>query len=288
MKHSLFSSKWIIAIILAFLLGAGAFPRFSDLSAPLLDFHPTRQLFGAIKARGIYYQDLPGAPEWQKNLAVRQYAAEATIEPPLLEQFTARLYTIFGEQTGIPRALSASFWLLAAPFLFMLSRNLTGSTPAAAGSLAFYLLLPYAVTASRSFQPDPLMVALVILFWWGMENWCRNPSWKWTILSGLAGGMAIFVKLPAAFFVIGGAIGMIIAHPGLKKTLKLPKTWAVVILGLLPPAAYLFYGTYVDRFLGQQFAGRFYPELWISPSFYLRWFLKLENVASIIWIALAS
>jgi hypothetical protein len=40
-------------------------------------------------------------------------------------------------------------------------------------------------------------------------------------------------------------------------------------------------------FLDQQFGGRFYPELWTSPFFYLRWFLKLENVVSVVWLALA-
>jgi hypothetical protein len=40
-------------------------------------------------------------------------------------------------------------------------------------------------------------------------------------------------------------------------------------------------------FLGQQFGSRFYPELWISPYFYLRWFLTLSNAINVIWISLA-
>jgi hypothetical protein len=294
--RSLFESQWTFALILAILLGAGAVLRFSDLSAPLLDFHPTRQLFGAIKARGIYYQTLPTAPAWQKDIAVRQVAGEATIEPPLMEYLSAALYAQFGEQTAIPRALSATFWLFGGLFVFLLAKNLAGSVPGiaprqvyggAAASLAFYLLLPYAVTASRSFQPDPLMVTLIILFWWSIENWGRNPSWKWSLLSALAGGLAMFIKLPAAFFVIGGALAAIFAHLGLVKSLKLPQTWVTALLGCLPPAAYLYYGTFMHGFLDQQFSSRFYPEMWVDPFFYLRWFLKVENVASILWIALA-
>ncbi len=303
-------SKILGAFILFFLLSAGAFLRFNDLSAPLLDFHPTRQLFGAIKARGIYYQTLSElapvpaivpvlagpqgtVPAWQKDLAVRQYASEATIEPPLMEHITAALYSRFGEQTAIPRALSASFWLIGALFVILLSKNLRSgsmthpSWGASIASLAFYLLIPYAVTASRSFQPDPLMVSLIVIFWWSIENWGRHPSWKWTIISGVTGGLAVFVKLPAAFFVIGGAIGAIMAHRGLVQSLKLPQTWGLVLLGFLPPAAYLYYGIFMNGFLGQQFGSRFYPEMWIDPFFYLRWFLKLENVANVLWIALA-
>ena len=285
--HTQNISAWAPAIILLFLVAAGAFLRFSDLSAPLLDFHPTRQLFGAIKARGLYYQTLPDAPAWQKDMAQRQYSGEATIEPPLMEHLAARLYGIFGEQTAIPRAFSAFFWLLGGLFLFLLARNLSASGPAATCSLVFYLLLPYAVTASRAFQPDPLMLMLILAFWWSMENWGRNPSWKWTLLAGISGGLAIFVKFPAAFFVLGGAFGAIFAHTNLLKAIKRPQTWAMALLGLLPPAIYLYYGLYMNGFLGQQFGSRFYPELWIDPYFYLRWFLKVQDVANVLWILLA-
>jgi hypothetical protein len=281
-------SAWIFNVILVFLILAGGFLRFSDLSAPLLEFHPTRQLFGAIKARGLYYQSLPTAQSWQKDLAVRQYSGEATIEPPLLEHLAARLYTIFGEQTAIPRAFSATFWMVGGLFLFLLAKNISASKPAAMCALAFHLLLPYAVTASRAFQPDPLMVMLIVMFWWSIENWGRAPgNWKWTVLAGLFGGLAIFIKFPAAFFVLGGAFGAVFAHAGLLKTLKRPQTWVMALLGLLPAGLYLFYGLYFNGFLGQQFGSRFYPELWGSPFFYLRWFLKVQNVASVLWILLA-
>ena len=253
----------------------------------MLDFHSTRQLFGAIKARGIYYQTLPDAPAWQKSLAVRQYEGEATIEPPIMAHLAAYLYQYFGEQTAIPRAVSASFWLLGGWFLFLLAKNLGGSRPAAAAGLAFYLLLPYAVSASRAFQPDPLMLLLLLVFWWSMENWGRHLSWKWALIAGLSGGLAIFVKFPVVFFVIGSALGVILGHVGLLKSLKLPQTWGILLLGILPPAAYLYYGTVMHGFLGQQFGDRFYPEMWATAYFYLRWFLKVENIASILWIALA-
>ncbi len=318
-SRNLFTTTWTPVIFLAFLLACGAFLRYSDLSSPLLEFHPTRQLFGAIKARGIYYQSLkdipapsagfnPEAPlgtvttAWQRDMAVRQYSGEATIEPPLVENLAAGLYQVFGEQTAIPRAVSASFWLLGGLFLFLLSKNLTGSFAAAAFGLTFYLLIPYGVTASRAFQPDPLMTLLLLIFWWSIENWGRLVdgrrmtgmgketefvSWKWTLVSGISGGLAILVKFPAAFFVIGAALGVIFAYLGLFKSLKNPQTWVIILLGILPPGAYLYYGTFMDGFLGQQFGGRFYPELWINPFFYLRWFLKLENVVNTLWIALA-
>jgi hypothetical protein len=286
--RTLFSINHLFALSLALIFALGLGVRFFDLSAPLLDFHPTRQLFAAIRARGIYYETLSNVPAWQKDLATRQLENTATIEPPIMENVAAFLYGYFGEQTAIPRMFSVIFWAMGGIFLFLLACNLTGSSPGAAAALAVYMFIPYALRASRAFQPDPMMVALIILFWWAVENWGRKPaSWKWTLLAGVSGGLAIFVKFPAAFFVIGGALGAIFAHASLRKIIKLPQTWSMMLLGILPAGLYLYYGLYVARFLGQQFEDRFYPEMLISPNFYLRWFLKTDQVVGVLWLALA-
>ena len=282
-------AKLAFALLLILLLGLGAFLRFSDLSQPLLDFHPTRQLFSAIKARGMYYQALPEAPAWQKDLSYRQWQGEATIEPPIVENIAAFFYQLAGkENTAYPRAVSATSWLAAVLFIFLLSNNLTGSSPAAVFSAAFFLLIPYSISASRAFQPDPLMVLLIVLFWWSIEVWGRKNTWNWAILASLAGGLAIFVKLPAVFFIAGGAIGAILAYSNLAKAIKNPKTWLTALLCILPAAAYLYYGLYIAGFLGQQFGGRFFPTFWIDPYFYLRWLLKVDLVVGVFWLSLAA
>ncbi len=286
--RKLLSVKYLFALALALTFAVGLGVRFVDLSAPLLDFHPTRQLFAAIRARGIYYETLPNAPAWQKDLAHRQLENTADIEPPIMENAAAFLYRYFGEQTAIPRAFSVIFWAIGGIFLFLLACDLTGSSPGAAAALAVYMFVPYALRASRAFQPDPMMVALIIIFWWAMQNWARTPaSWKWTLLAGISGGLAIFVKFPAVFFIIGGALGSIFAYTDFRKLLKLPQTWAMMLVGILPAGLYLYYGLYVARFLQQQFEDRFYPEMLISPNFYLRWFLKIDQVVGALWFALA-
>lgn len=286
--RSFFSVKYLFALALALIFGLGLGLRFFDLSAPLLDFHPTRQLFSAMKARGLYYQTLPDAPAWQRDLAARQLNNIATIEPPIMEHLAAFFYGYFGEQTAIPRGFSVVFWSVGGIFLFLLACNLTGSSPGAAAALAVYMFIPYALRASRAFQPDPLMVMLILLFWWSVENWGRKPtSWRWTLLAGLSGGLAIFVKFPAAFFVIGGALGALAAHGSFRNAFKLPQTWVMMLLGVLPAGMYLYYGVYVAGFLGQEFENRFYPEMLINPNFYLRWFLKVDLVVGVLWLSLA-
>ena len=269
-----------IALIAAFIVVAvcAIFLRFSNLDTPLLDFHPTRQLFGAIKARGIYYQTATEIPDWKKEIASKQIATEAVIEPPLMEITTAALYKRFGENTAIPRAISASAWLIGAIFLILLAKDLSSSWLGSLAAAVTYLFLPYGIKASTAFQPDPLMIALILLFWWCFGRWTRKDTWYWALCAGIAGGLAIFIKFTAVFFIASGAFGLLFTYRQ-KPVWPFPlRLWFVVLLGALPAGIYLLYGTFVDPFLVQQFGGRFFLEKWIDPYFYLKWIITVDNV----------
>jgi 4-amino-4-deoxy-L-arabinose transferase-like glycosyltransferase len=133
------------------------------------------------------------------------------------------------------------------------------------------LFFPYGVIASRSFQPDPLMVMLILSFWWAVNRWVEDRAWKWALLAGLLGGAAIFIKFVAAFFVIGGALGAALGRMRLSELFRSRQAWGMAVLGILPGAAYLFYGIVLRGFLGQQFSGRFIPALLFSPLNYVQW-----------------
>ena len=272
----------IFALILAFTL-AGAI-RLYDLTDLPLDFAPTRQLFSALKARGMYYATLPAnseIPEWQRAMAVRQWKSIQAIEPTVIETITAQTYRMVGEHLWIARVYSALFWVLAGLLLFLLASEISG--PAGAFiSLLFYLFLPYGVIASRTFQPDPLMVALIVSAAWASFHWANNRdlpgrSWKWVILAGILNGLAIFVK-NVAVFPLAFAIAALTLECGLVKSLKDKQTWVLAGLSILPTAAYTIYGLLGPGFLGQQFAFRFFPQLWSDPAFYLRWIGQIDGV----------
>lgn len=280
-------SKLAFPLLLTLTFALGLFLRLADLANPPLDFHPTRQFFGAIRARAIYQQTAPNVPEWQRDLSARFLAREAQLEPLLLENIAAFLYRWTGENLAIPRALSGLFWLLGGFFLFQLTRNLmaveqrrdTDSRLPALAALLFYIFLPYAIAASRSFQPDPLMVLFLLAFWWAFDRWSRRPAaWGWAIASGLLGGLAIYIKLTAAFFVIGGAVGLLIAHQILIPAIKRPQTWLLVTLGILPGGLYVYDGLFGRGFLVNEFSGRTFVSWWLTPNFYLRWLDKLDNI----------
>ena len=116
----------------------------------------------------------------------------------------------------------------------------------------------------------------------------RPSPWLFAILAGLFGGLAILIKLVAAFFIISGGIGaLLLGRKSLTEVLKQPQIYVMSALGILPGAAYIIYGIWVAGYLGQQFGGRFIPTYFLSPSYYLGWVNMLNIVIGGIPLMLA-
>lgn len=284
--ESFFSSRAARVIALLVLFAAALAIRLYDLTDLPLDFHPTRQLLSAIKARGLYYETQPdGIPTWQLETAIRFAKLKADVEPVVFERLVARTYGLTGEHLWIARIYSSLFWLAGGIFLFLLAREFV-SFEGALVATAYYLIFPYAVIGSRSFQPDPLMVMLTLGFWWSFSRWSRFPSWTNVILAGLLGGIAIFIKFSAAFFVIGGSLGLALSRFSFRDLLRNVQVWILAVLGALPALLYLVYGIFIRGDLASQFSGRFIPALLFSPLNYLQWEVKASMAAGGVFIML--
>ena len=296
-QETFFASRFARNAALVLLFAIALSIRLYDLTDLPLDFHPTRQLLSAIKARGLYYETQPdGVPTWKLETAIRQAKLKADVEPVVFERLVAFTYRFTGEQVWIARIYSSLFWLIGGIFLFILMRDLV-SFEGAIFSTAYYLFFPYVIIASRSFQPDTLMVMLTLSFWWMFARWMTltsNPSpsgrgagVRAALLAGLLGGLAIFVKFSAAFFVIGAALGLALSRFTLRELLRNVQVWAMALIGILPAAAYLIYGIFIRGDLGSQFSGRFIPALLLSPINYLQWMNKASLAAGGLFIMLA-
>lgn len=286
---SFFASKrWQQVLVLAALFATGLAVRLYDLTDLPLDFHPTRQLHSALMARGMYYQNAPQAiPDWQREMAVKQWKLEAIIEPPFMEWLTAQTYRLLGsDPLWVPRLYSILFWMAGGIGLFLLARQITNLDGAVIG-LAYFLMLPFAVIASRSFQPDPLMTALMVFAFWAALRWREKPGWDRAILAGVFGALAILCKAVASFFIGGVWLGLVLLDFGLRKAMRSPQFWLILVLTMFPYGLYHFYGVYVSGFLLPQLSGRFFPQLWLSPAFYLGWSAKIENTVGAGWVLLA-
>jgi hypothetical protein len=297
MSNSFFTSRTVRTLALILLFSVALSIRLYDLTDLPLDFHPTRQLVSIIKARGLYYAEMQpnGIPTWQLEMGIAQGNRKADIEPIVFEKLVAYTYRFTGETIWVARIYASLFWLIGGVFLFMLVRELV-SFEGALFSTVYYLLFPYAILGSRSFQPDPLMVMLVIAFWWMFQRWTnltstpsperRGEHWITALLSGLLGGFAIYIKFSAAFFVIGAALGLAFSRFTLRDLLRNRQIWVIAILGVLPAAAYLVYGIFFAGYLGGQFSGRFIPSLLLNPLNYLAWESKAGHAAGALFIAL--
>jgi hypothetical protein len=290
-QPTFFSSRAARVAALLFLFTIALAIRLYDLTDPPLDFHPTRQLLSAVKARALFFRTQPdGYSTAQLETGIRQARLKAQVEPEILESIAAFTYRYTGEQVWVARIYSSLFWIVGGVFLFLFVRRLT-SFDAAILPTAYYLLFPYAILASRSFQPDPLMVMMILLFWWAFARWTdrisgpSSRSWIAAILAGILGGLAILVKFSAAFFVIGAALGLALSRLTWRDLFRNGQVWVMAILGALPGAIYLLNG--LQGGLGDQFQGRFIPALLVNPFNYLQWMTKVDLAAGGFFVMLA-
>lgn len=276
---------WWLLVGLVCVVGLAV--RLYDLADPPLDFHPTRQLHAALIARGMLYEQDLQVPEWQREMAVMQWRAEGVIEPQVFERLVAFAYRLAGgPDLRIPRLFAILAWMAAAVFLIWLAIDVAGPSGALLAAL-FFLVWPYGVVASRAFQPEPLVVALITACLWAALRWERRGGWRWTLAAGLLAGLAIYVKSVAVFFV-GPVLAVLVLGRGGLARLRDRQVWAVVGLAILPSAIYHIDGIFVRGYLVAQFSQRFFPQMWLDPAFYLRWISNLQRAVPFEIVLLAA
>jgi hypothetical protein len=265
----------VIFLIALFALGSGV--RLYDLTDQPLDFHPTRQLRNAIVARGVYYQLLPDADPALRERAIAYGQSVGQYEPPILENLVARAYLLMGgEYLWVSRLFTIFFWLVAGLAVFDLARRMT-SWGGGLAALAYTLILPFGVQASRSFQPDPGMVMWLVLGVYFLYRWWEQRSWKWALLAGVTGGMALLTKIVALYIVGAAAVTVVLAAVGIKRFWRDPQVWTMAVLIVLPAAWY---------YSGRQGRAAEYLDAWtislshllIEPSFYVRWLSLVQSL----------
>jgi len=278
-KEDFFSPPWLYraVVLLALVFGLGI--RAYDITDLPFDFHPTRQLHAAIVARGMYYSGRDDISPERRAATLESWRQEPIIEPQVMERLAAWGYRLAGgEHLWIPRLLSATFWIAAGLAVLLLNREL-GAADGGVVALFYLLFVPYAIYASRTFQPDPLMVCLIAWALWAAARWRRLRTLRTALLAGLLAGLAIYVKSVAVFFLGGALIGMILPGDGLRKALRDRQVWAIGILSLLPVTAFYIYGLWIAGFLQRQLNYRFFPDLLRDPAFYIRWQEMATNLA---------
>ncbi len=271
-------TQWILVAIL--LLG-GFVVRLFDFDDLPLDFAATRQLHSLLMARGFYYSmDIPQTNAMDP--AIRKIGIEAgkgqpAIEPPVMEHLAAYTYALLGKEwPNAGRFYSILFWVIGGIPLFLLTRKLI-SVNGALASLAFYLFVPFGTYASRSFQPDPLMVMSILWALYFQYNWFKESSTKNAILAGVFTGLAVFIKATSVFFV-GIPLAFLVLMKGYKNWLKDWRVYLMALIALVPAVLYNVISATVGGNEGSIFGSRFFPSLYIDPSWYHHWFTMAKSI----------
>ncbi|MGH3134038.1 MAG: ArnT family glycosyltransferase [Gaiellaceae bacterium] len=266
--RTLFAAAFLGALLL----------RLDAVTTPPLDFAAVRQYHSALLARVYFLDDSSALPAWKARVVDATQTGSDYIEPPILEFITAGFYHLAGgEHLWIPRVLSSVFWLAGGLFLYLIARR-TMTRMGAGISLVLYLYLPFGIVASRSFQPDPLLIALLLAGLFAVLRYYDRPTGSRLVVAtgvcGLGGLTKPGISLP---FVCLAFLALAVSRDGLRAAVSARAT--LFALGTVAPSTiYYLYGTYADDFLRGQAAAKFMPELLSEESFWRGWARMATNV----------
>ena len=251
-EKSFSSNQLFYTLAVIVLLVGGFFVRMIDLTDQPLDFHATRQLRGAVIARRIYLQLDPAAdPEhaaYATDPALYDYVTRR--EPPITEGLVALIYLLIGKEVlWVSRIVTALFWCGGGVGIYLLVKRLA-SRDAGLISLAFYLFVPFGVIASRSFQPEALMVAGMVWSLVCFMNWFDSRSWRDAVIAGVVTGLTILVKPNPAFMLLPAYALVLLSSDGVGKVVKNGKVWLIAGLSaVFPIVFYKFISPGASEFL---------------------------------------
>jgi len=268
-----------IAAMLLLALGL----RLIAITRPPMVFHSSRQYDGAKIARRFYIAASKDAPAWQR--AVVEADTPNFMEPPLLNWVAYKGYGLSGhEALWIPRAFSATIWVLSGIGVYLLGRAFL-SRAGALFATAYFLFTPYAVVASRSFQPDALIVALMVWALYVVVRYARNPSTANYLFAIAVSSASILAKPVMTLFVIAMVFVILrLNKQDLRPAIRDHSNWLFPPLIALPAIAYTIYGFTAGGFLSGHGAAKIMPHLWFTGAYWTGW---LRNVKEVFGLGIA-
>lgn len=254
--------------------------RLYQVQDPPLNFQATRQYRSLLLAREYYFEAVGSIPIWQREVAAISAERQGLLEPPILEHVAALGYRLMGGETlWLPKVVSSLFWLLGGVFLYRIATRLA-DTYAATLSTTFYLFLPFGVLASRSFQPDPLMVMLLLGSVLAMLRWRERPTLARFGLLTCLSAMALLTKPIVLFPVLSVFVALSVAQSGVRATAWSRATVAFVLATILPTLAVYSYGILSGTFLVKEAEKTLLPQLVLSSFFWEHWLGYVGAVVS--------
>jgi 4-amino-4-deoxy-L-arabinose transferase-like glycosyltransferase len=265
------SATWKAAAGIPGLFALALLVRLPGISSPPFDFSPARQTYDALRARIIYL----GASELSdsQHAVLMHVGAEVPqIEPPVMEHLAAFGYRIAGgEHLWIPRLIAVSFWLGGGVLIYRLAARLAGR-PGQVTSVVLYLFLPYGILASRSFQPDPMMIMLTLGAILAIVRYHELSSTSRLVVASVASALAVLSKPPIPLFFLWGVFFSIaVTRTGVRRALSSRASWLYGAVSLAPSALYYVWGTFIEDFLRGHTESSVGPRRLLELGFWKGW-----------------
>ena len=227
-------------LILAGLLCATFALRAARLDQPIVENYVGRQVPTAMVARNLDR----GSGFLRPQLDTGPFPNLFLVEPPLFATFAVGLRRLAGQALGPSgRLVSALATVLAGWGLFGLARRREGGC-AALWAVAAFAVFPLTLRYGRAFQPDALMLGLVVagLACWDVyeSDMSRSRGWPWLIAGWLLLAAGLAVKIVAAAVLV----------PLIAGILRPPRRGKAVLALLTLVPALLWY-VHAARLLGE-------------------------------------
>lgn len=166
---------------------------------PMLEFHSMRQ-----------YMSMNLAWHWDMKLGgdgtaqdLRASEVSSITELPIMEAATVAVWRALGERPiWVPRAITVAVWTAGAAMLFFVLRRLRIGDAGVLMGVVTWTLHPFVITATRSFQPDPLMVTAIVGAIWAIIVDDERQTVRSLVVASVAVAAAVLTKTPAVFFVV--------------------------------------------------------------------------------------
>ncbi len=270
----------VLALTFLFIVAFGI--RMLYANEPPLNFHATRQYRSLIIARAYYYESATSIPEWQKQVARLSQVKQGILEPPILEWLVSLGYRLLGgEQLWLPRFMSSLFWLLGGRFLYLIGKRIADAD-AALLATGFYLFLPFAVVASRSFQPDPLMVMLMLASVLAILRYQEARSSARLFIAAALAALTFVVKPGSVFVVVAAFLALAVSREGVRRALSSHAFLLFSAITVTPSLLIYLYGILSGTFLIGEAQKTLLPQLWLSAFFWRGWLINIDRTVGFI------
>ncbi|HKI30532.1 MAG TPA: glycosyltransferase family 39 protein [Gemmataceae bacterium] len=243
-------------------------------------FQRALQYDSALAARTIWLTLRPG-PRSPLEAAWLEKAPGRFIEPPLLQTLTVLTYFPDGrERPWVSGLIASAFWLLGGWFLYRLALWYAGGAGALC-ALAYYLLAPFGIVVSQSFQPEALLVCGLLGALWVLVCGRALESWQRTLVAGLVCGLALLVKPGVVLLPLAGAfLAYSVRARGWRGTLLSGQSYLFGLLAAAPSVLWTL------ALLRGQVGGKMLPQLLLSPRLYAGWAANMQTVVGGVPLAL--